>query len=104
ALGAALLALGIAAWASATVGAHELGRAFGFRARLHGRYPWWRLAGKLVDYNRRYFTEPVFVASLTAAWLLVRTVRREGALPPRERLLALFGAVGILPVVAFPTS
>ena len=37
-------------------------------------------------------------------WLLVRTVRREGTLAPRERLLALFGAVGILPVVAFPTS
>jgi 4-amino-4-deoxy-L-arabinose transferase-like glycosyltransferase len=104
AIGSALIGIAIAAWASAPVGGAELGRAFSFRSRLHGRYPWWRLAGKLVDYNRRYFTEPVFVASLVAAWLVVFAAWRDGRLAPRDRLLALFGAVGILPVVAFPTS
>ena len=104
AIGSALVGLALAAWASAPVGGTELGRAFGFRARLHGQYPWWRLVGQLVEYNRRYFTEPVFVASLVAASLLVRAAWREGRLAPRERLHALFGAVGLLPVVAFPTS
>jgi 4-amino-4-deoxy-L-arabinose transferase-like glycosyltransferase len=104
AIGSALIGIAIATWASAPVGSSELGRAFSFRSRLHGRYPWWRLAGKLVDYNRRYFTEPVFVASLVAAWLLARAAWRDGRVAARERLLALFGAVGLLPVVAFPTS
>ena len=104
AIGTALLGLAIAAWASAPVGGTELGRAFSFRAQLHGRYPWWRLAGHLIDFNRRYFTEPVFVTSLVAVWLLVRAAWRDGRLAPRERLLALFGAVGFLPIVAFPTS
>ena len=104
AIGSALVGLAIAAWASAPVGGTELGRAFSFRARIHGQYPWWRLVGNLVEYNRRYFTEPVFAASLVAAWLLVRAAWRDGRLAPRERLLALFGAVGLLPVVAFPTS
>jgi hypothetical protein len=95
--------LGVALWASRPVGGHELGRAIGFRFRLHG-YSWWRLAGKLIDYNRRYFTEPVALASVTAGVMLFRTAWRDGGLAPRERLLVLFGAVGILPVLAFPTS
>jgi hypothetical protein len=100
------LALGaaIAVWASSPVGLTELGRAYSYRQRLHGHYPWWRLAGKLFDYNRRYFTEPVLVASVVAAALLLRDAWRGGRLAPRKRLLALFGAVGIVPVVGFPTS
>ncbi len=103
ALGTLVVAAGVAFWVSRPVGGAELGRAVGFRLRLHEGYSWWRLAGKLVDYNRRYFTEPVFAASLAAAWLLARRARQR-ALASRERLLALFGAVGIFPVVAFPTS
>jgi 4-amino-4-deoxy-L-arabinose transferase-like glycosyltransferase len=100
------LALGgtIAVWASGPVGLAELGRAYSYRLRLHGHYPWWRLVGKLLDYNRRYFTEPVLAASLIAAGLLVRDAWGGRRLAPRARLLALFGAVGIVPVVGFPSS
>jgi len=94
----------VAAWASGAVGLHELGAAARFRLRLHGGYPWWRLAGKLVDYNRRYFTEPVLAASLVAAGVLIRDAWRGRVLSPRARLLALLGAAGVLPVVLFPTS
>jgi len=98
------LAGALAVWVSSPVGLGELAGAWSFRVHLHGHYPWWRLAGKLFDYNRRYFTEPVLAASLVAAALLVRDAWRRRPFMPRERLLALFGAVGILPVVGFPTS
>jgi 4-amino-4-deoxy-L-arabinose transferase-like glycosyltransferase len=100
---AAAVGVGVALWASRPVGGDELGRAIGFRVRMHG-YPWWRLAGHLIDYNRRYFTEPVSLASVAAGALLFRKARRDGVLAARERLLVLFAAVGMLPVIAFPTS
>src|SRR5262249_44231495 len=39
----AVVGVGVAMWASGPVGGAELGRAVGFRLRLHGSYPWWRL-------------------------------------------------------------
>jgi 4-amino-4-deoxy-L-arabinose transferase-like glycosyltransferase len=98
------LAGAMAVYVASPVGLDELGRAASFRSHLHGGYPWWRLAGRLIDLNRRYYTEPVLVASVAAAVLLVRDAWRDGHLTPHGRLLALFGAVGIVPVVGFPTS
>lgn len=94
----------VATWAASAVGPGELAKAASYRARLHGQYRWWQLAGKLIDYNRRYFTEPVLVASVVAAGMLVGDAWRRRPFTPRARLLALFGVVGILPVVGFPTS
>jgi 4-amino-4-deoxy-L-arabinose transferase-like glycosyltransferase len=101
---ALMLVAAVAAWVSGPVGAREMTTAVGLRLLPDGHYAWWELAGKVIDYNRRYFTEPVLAASVVAAWLLVRDVRRHGRLPPRARLLALFGALGIVPVLAFPGS
>ena len=107
-LGACVLGIGIggavAAWAGAAVGSSELTAAVSSRLYLHGDYAWWRLVGKLVDYNRRYFTEPVLVASVAAAGVLVRDWWRGVFFSPRARLLALLGAVGILPVILFPSN
>ena len=107
-LGACVLGLGVggavAAWAGAGVGSSELTAALSYRLYLHGDYAWWRLVGKLVDYNRRYFTEPVLVASVAVAGILVRDGWRGVSFSPRARLLALLGAVGILPVILFPSS
>lgn len=100
----ALVLLGaMAAWVSAPVGLDELARAATFRLHVRRGQSWWRFAGKVLDYNRRYFTEPLLAASVVAAGLLVRDAWRR-RVAPRERLLGLFGGVGILPVVAFPGS
>jgi 4-amino-4-deoxy-L-arabinose transferase-like glycosyltransferase len=98
------LAIAIGAWTSRAAGVWELAGAMKYRSRLHGRVTWWRHVGKILDYNRRYFTEPVLVAALLAAVLAARDRWYGRALAPRTRLLLLFGAAGVLPVVAFPSS
>jgi 4-amino-4-deoxy-L-arabinose transferase-like glycosyltransferase len=98
------VAAAVAVWTSGAVGLGELGAAASFRFHLHGRYPWWELAGKLFDYNRRYFTEPVLAAAAVTAGILVRDAWRGRPSVPRTRLLALLGVAGLLPVVLFPTS
>ncbi len=98
------LAGAVTAWVSGPVGVHELATAVEFRLHLGGGYTWWQLAGKLFDYNRRYFTEPVLAASLAAACTMTWDAARGARLPPRARLLALLGVVGIVPVVGFPSS
>jgi 4-amino-4-deoxy-L-arabinose transferase-like glycosyltransferase len=107
-LGACVLGIAIggvvAAWAGAAVNKSDLTAALGYRLSLHGDYAWWRLVGKLVDYNRRYFTEPVLIASVAATAILVRDWWRSVSFSPRARLLTLLGAAGILPVILFPSS
>jgi len=101
---ALMLAAAVAAWVSGPVGAHELATALGFRLELHGHYTRWQLAGKVIDYHRRYFTEPVLAASLATAWMTARCAWQHGRLSARARLLVLFGVVGIVPVLGFPSS
>lgn len=98
------VAAGVAVWTSGAVGLGELRRASTYRLTLHGRYQWWQLAGKIFDYNRRYFTEPVLAGSALVAGIIVRDAWRGRRVSARLRLLALFGAAGALPVVAFPSS
>jgi hypothetical protein len=98
------LAIAIGSWTSSGVGTRELAGAIAYRSRLHGHVTWWQHAGKILDYGRRYFTEPVLVAAILAAVLALRDRWRGRALAPRTRLLLLFGAAGILLVVAFPSS
>ncbi len=99
----AVLGVAVAMWTSSAVGMHEIGRAARYRLRLH-HYRWWRLVGKLFDYNRRYFTEPVLVAEVLVGVGLVADWWRGRALSSRGRLLALLGLAGLVPVVAFPSS
>src|SRR5207247_934975 len=107
-VGACLLALMLApagaARVSGPVGTHELATALAFRLELHGQYTRWQLAGKVIDYSRRYFTEPVLAASLATAWMTARCAWQQGRLSARARLLVLFGVVGIVPVLGFPSS
>ena len=101
---ALMLATAVAAWVSGPVGTHELATALGFRLELHGQYTRWQLAGKVIDYNRRYFTEPLLAASLATAWMTARCAWQQGRLSAHARLLVLFGVVGIVPVLGFPSS
>jgi 4-amino-4-deoxy-L-arabinose transferase-like glycosyltransferase len=99
-----VVGIAVAAWTSSAVGLHEIGRAARYRLRLHGHYRWWQLVGKLVDYDRRYFTEPVLIAQVVVACVLVADRWRGRRLSARERLLVLLGLAGLVPVVAFPSS
>jgi len=99
-----LLGAAVAAWTSSAVGLLELGRAARFRLRLHGQYHWWQLVGKIVDYNRRYFTEPVLIAQVVVAGSLLADWWRGRTFSPRARLVALLGLAGFVPLAGFPSS
>jgi len=99
-----LLGAGVAAWTSSAVGLPEIGKAARFRLRLHGQYHWWQLVGKIVDYNRRYFTEPVLIAQVVVAWGLLADRWHGRTFSPRARLVALLGLAGLVPLAGFPSS
>ena len=99
-----VLGIAVAVWTSSAVGMHEIEKAARYRLLLHRDDRWWQVPGKLVDYNRRYFTEPVLVAQLLVAGILVADWWRGRAPSARARLLALLGLAGFVPVVAFPSS
>jgi 4-amino-4-deoxy-L-arabinose transferase-like glycosyltransferase len=94
----------VAAWAIGGQGAGELVTATAFRVRLGADYPWWRLVGKVIEYNRRYCTEPLLLAGAGAGVAAAVDAWRGRPFSPRRRLLVLLGVVGGLPVVLFPTS
>jgi hypothetical protein len=73
-------------------------------ATCSANYSWWRWLGKMIDYNRRYFTEPLLIASVAVAFLALREAWRRRPLAPRVRLLILLGVAGLLPVILFPSS
>ena len=97
--------LGVALWlANGPAGWGALAGAATVRMNLESDYSWWRWVGKMIDYNRRYFTEPLLIASVAVAFLALREVWRRRSLAPRVRLLMLLGVAGLLPVILFPSS
>jgi 4-amino-4-deoxy-L-arabinose transferase-like glycosyltransferase len=97
--------LNLTLWlASGPAGWHALAGAATFRMSMEPNYSWWRWVGKMIDYHRRYFTEPLLLAAVAMAVFTIGKAWRRRLLAPRLRLLVLFGVAGLLPVIIFPSS
>ncbi len=95
----------LAAWlASGPAGARALAASAAFRGHLPSRYSRLRWLGKILEYHRRYFTEPALLASVALPFLALREAWAGRQLTPRARLVALFGVAGVLPVLVFPNG
>ena len=96
----------VAAWvAGGEAGAQQLANAAAFRSHVAPHYAWSSWLFKILEYSRHYFTEPLLVAAVVAGAVLLRQAlwQRE-PLTAETRLLALLGAAGVLPILAFPNG
>ena len=97
--------LGMTVWLmSEPVGNQKLISAAAFRLQLPDDYSWWKWFRKEFEFYRRYFTEPLLIASLFVAGTGILTVSRKQALDARLRFMLLLGVIGLLPVLIFPNG
>ena len=96
---------GMATWLmSESASDQKLFSAAAFRVQLPQDYSWWKWFHKEFEFYRRYFTEPLLLASVFVASTGVFSFFKYRVIDSRLRFMLLLGIIGLLPVIVFPNG